>query len=81
MLPADLVKHIPSEADPTVRCIVQALPDGFEDVCTRCHVEQVLVGLCILHDGLRFAVDRENDGPLALLELFEKLARLAPKCG
>ena len=81
MFPADLVKHVLGTAGPAFGYIVQALPDGFEDVCTRCHIEQVLVGPCILHDGLRFAVDRENDGPLALLELFEKLSGRAPKPG
>ena len=70
MLPADLVKNVPRAAGPAFGYIVQALSDGFEDVGTRRHVKQVLVGPCILHDGLRFAVDRENDGPLALLELF-----------
>jgi len=44
MFPADLVKHVPRAAGPAFGYIVQALPDAFEDVGTRCQVEQLLVG-------------------------------------
>jgi len=45
----------------------------------RSNVEQSLIGLCILYDGLGFALYGKNHGLLALLELFHKVAGAAAK--
>jgi hypothetical protein len=52
--------------------IYQALANTFLRGCLRGYIEQALIGLGILHDGSSLSLDREYDGPLALLELLYK---------
>src|ERR1035437_3574316 len=61
--------------------LLQALADAFSSVGAGSDIEQALIGSRILHDGFSLALDREHDGPLALLELFHEIARAAAESG
>src|ERR1700674_1490939 len=60
---------------------LQALADSLEDVRAGGNVEQPLVGLGVLHNGRGFTLNRQDDGALALLELFHKVAGAAAEGG
>jgi hypothetical protein len=64
-----------------MRGIVQTLAYRLEDIRARRNVEQTLVRLGVLHDGLCLAIHGENHGPLALSELPKKFTRFAPEHG
>src|ERR1035438_10290537 len=61
--------------------LLQALPDAFSSIGASSDIEQTLIGTRVLHDGFSLAFDGEHDGPLALLELFHKIARAAAESG
>src|ERR1700674_2315274 len=61
--------------------LLQALANSFENVCVGGDVEQALVGLRVLHNCRRFTLNRQDDGALALLELFHKVAGAAAEGG
>src|ERR1035438_8562602 len=61
--------------------LLQALPDAFSSIGAGSDIEQALIGTRVLHDGFSVAFDGEHDGPLALLELFQKIARAAAESG
>ena len=61
--------------------LLQALADSLENVRAGGDVEQALVSLGVLHNGRRFTLNRQDDGALALLELFHKVAGAAAEGG
>ena len=79
MLPADLFEHGPSRTRAPVGDIVETLADCLEYISTGGQVQQALISFRILDDSLGFALDSKNHRPLALPELFHKLAGPAPE--
>src|SRR5258708_1538813 len=79
MLAADLREHFPGRARATVSGIVESLPDGFKHIGVCGKVEQLLIGLRVLHDSRGLAVYREHHGTLAFLDVAKKSRRPAPE--
>lgn len=67
--------------DPTFAGVFEALSNPFVGVGLRCDIEQTLICLRVLDDRSSFAVDRQDDWPLALLDLFQELGGLSSKGG
>jgi len=61
--------------------LFQALADSLENLRAGADVEQALVSLGVLHNRRRFTLNGQDDGALALLELFPKVAGAAPEGG
>src|SRR5467141_3397377 len=59
----------------------QALTDTFRNIGASSNVEQVLIGLRILHDGRGLSFHSKHHGALALLELLYEVAGAAAECG
>src|ERR1700757_2623436 len=57
---AHFFKHFAGGPRPSMRDIVQALSNCFEDVSARGYVEKPLVSFRVLNYGLGLSVDRQN---------------------
>jgi len=79
MAAAELGEYLFGWPSPAMSDIVQTLPDCFVNVGSRGDIEQPLILFRVLHDSLSLAVHGQHDGPLALFDLLEKFARIAPK--
>jgi hypothetical protein len=51
-----------------------ALPNSFFFAGAGSNVQQALVGLGVMHDGSRLALDRQNDRAFALPQLLDEIA-------
>jgi hypothetical protein len=67
MPPADVVKHFPGGPRASAGYVIQALANGFVNIRACDRVEEALVYLRVLDDGPGLTLDREYDGPFALL--------------
>src|ERR1700687_5331314 len=74
MSAANLVEYLSCWASTSVGYIIKPLADAFLCVGTGRNVEQVLIGLGVLHDSRCFTLHRKHHWALALLELFHKVA-------
>ena len=79
MASAQFVEHFAGRACPSVNDIIHPLPDSLVDVGAGRGIEQLLIGLRSLDDGLGLAVDGKDHRPLALLHLLEKFSGFAPE--
>jgi hypothetical protein len=79
MASAEFFENLFSWSRPAVSDIVFALPKSFIYVGAGGDIEQPLILGRVLYDGLCLAVDRQHYGPLGLLDLLEKLARITPE--
>src|SRR5438045_9429648 len=61
--------------------VLKPLPDSLNGIGLCRDVEEALIGLSILHDRFRFAVNGKNQRPLGFLETFHEFSRIAPECG
>src|ERR1700722_17853707 len=61
--------------------LFEALADALVSVGAGGDVEQALIGSCVLNDGRRPALNRQDYGSLALFELFHKVAGPAAEGG
>src|SRR5271169_5726755 len=79
MAPAELSEYLFGWPSPTVSNVVQALPDRFVNISACRDIEQPLILFRVLYDSLSLAVHGQHYGALGLLDLFEKLPRIAPE--
>jgi hypothetical protein len=61
--------------------IVQALANRLEDTGASGDIKQVLISFCVLDDGLRLAVKRQDNRSLARFEMLEELTGFAAERG
>src|SRR5713226_6221704 len=80
----DAAEHFKSFArrtDAALLYVLKPLPYSLDGIGLRRDVEQTLIGLSILHDRFRFAVNGKNQRPLGFLETFHEFSRIAPEGG
>ena len=61
--------------------LLQALTNSFVSVCFGCYVKQRLIGICVLDNCSRLAIDRQHHWALALLQLLHELTGAPSECG
>ncbi len=81
MFVANLVKYRFCPASATVGYIIQTLANAFLGIGARGDVEQMLIGLGILHNGGRPPLCCEHDGAFTLLQLLQEFTGAAPSPG
>ena len=79
MFRPELGKKLSDGSSLPVTRLFQSLADALVHIGIGGDVEQTLVGLRILNYCGGFAFNREDDGALALFELFHEVAGAAPK--
>jgi len=78
---AENVQSFPRWTHAALLYVLKPLPDSLDGIGLRRDVEQTLIGLSILHDRFRFAVNGKNQRPLGFLETFHEFSRITPECG
>jgi hypothetical protein len=68
MFAANFVKYLSRRASASVGYVIKALADTFLCVGAGRRVEQVLIGLGVLHDSRCLTLHRKRHGALTLLE-------------
>jgi hypothetical protein len=79
MAAAQVAEYLAGCACSPLGNVVQALPNGLVHVRPSRGVEQPLVGLGVLDNGLGLLSYGEDQGPFALSEASDELARIAPE--
>jgi hypothetical protein len=77
MTAAEVVEYLAGWARAPVGNVVQALPEGLMHIRPSGGVEQPLVRLGVLDNGLGLASHGEDQRPFALSQVFDKLTGIA----
>jgi hypothetical protein len=74
MAPTNLVKYFPCGPGTAMGCVIKPLPNRLMDIGVGGNVEQVLMGIGLLDNGLSLAFDCQHHEAFAVLELLHKAA-------
>ena len=69
-----IVKEFSSRPDFPLFCVLDSLANTFSCIGAGCDIEESLVRFCVLYNGSRFALDRQDDWAFSSFELFYEVA-------